>query len=155
MGIEEQAHPRLSLGLYERLLDEELSELLLQRPDLIPLWEKLDDECEPHAYSQFVAQVLRQALPGVNPESRMELVNRMVELLAAQDGHEYTLRKRLLRKPEALLRQLQSAEQGPPFPRPETPLNISSLLTGAAEDPPLERELRAEMLTADRVDILV
>jgi superfamily II DNA or RNA helicase len=145
----------LSPGLYERLVDEDLAELIAGHPELVPLWEKLDDECEPHAYSQFVAQVLRQVLPSIGPESRIGLINRMIEVLGAQDGHEYTLRKRLLRRPEALLRQLRLTEHAQPFQCPETPLNISSLLTGAAGDPPLERELRAEMLTADRVDILV
>ncbi len=76
--------PDLSPGLYERLLDEELSELLARHPELIPLWEKLDDECEAHAYSQFVAQMLRQALPSINQELRIGLINRMVELLGAQ-----------------------------------------------------------------------
>ncbi|MEZ5555062.1 phospholipase D-like domain-containing protein [Haliea sp.] len=39
--------------------------------------------------------------------------------------------------------------------RPATPLSTSILLTGQRGDPPLEHELRAEMATADRVDILV
>ena len=155
MAFPDKANPALSPGLYERLLDQELFDLLGERPELIPLWEKLDDECEAHAYSQFISQVLNQVLPGVSQEHRIGLINRIVELLGAQDGHEYTLRKRLLSKPQTLLRQLRLPGNVQPLSTPETPLNISSLLTGAAEDPPLERELRTEMLTADRIDILV
>jgi HKD family nuclease len=36
-----------------------------------------------------------------------------------------------------------------------TPLDISALLTGQGGDPPLEHELRTEMASADRVDMLV
>ncbi len=142
-------------GLYERLLDEELESLLKANPQLAPSLEKLDDEIEVQAYCQFVSQILSQALPQTIRANRLALVNRLIELLASQDGLEYTLRRRLLARPKTLLRQVRETHQTQPYPEPETPLNVSSLLTGAAEDPPLEREIRTEMLTSDRVDILV
>lgn len=142
-------------GIYERLLDEELRDFLADHPELAPTFEKLDDEAEPHTFSQFVSQVLLRALPACKPAQRRLLVNRLLELLGAVDGLDYTLKKRLLDQPKTLLRQLRGGGQSHPFPLPVTSLSVSSLLTGAGDDPQLERELRMEMMTADRVDILV
>ena len=65
---------------------------------------QLDDEAAPHAYSQFVWYVLRQVLRSLKKERRLALVNRLVELLAAQDGLQYVGRKKLLKQPKQLLR---------------------------------------------------
>lgn len=142
-------------GLYDRLLDDELEALLAAQPELAPIFEKLDDESSSQAFSQFLGQVLLQALPIVKPDQRRSIVNRLIELLSSVDGLDYTQRKRLLGAPKTLLRQIHSGVPGKPFLEPATPLSVSSLLTGSANDPQLERELRAEMMTADRVDILV
>lgn len=142
-------------GLYDRLLDEELEALLAAHPELSPIFAKLDDESAPQALSQFLGQVLLKALPIVKPDQRRSIMNRLIELLSSIDGLDYTQRKRLLEKPKTILRQINSAGQASPFPEPATPLSVSSLLTGSGDDPQLERELRTEMMTADRVDILV
>lgn len=42
----------LSEGLYEKLLDQELEELLSQQPELLATFDKLDDEAEPHAFPE-------------------------------------------------------------------------------------------------------
>jgi len=142
-------------GLYERLLDTELEDLLQAHPELAPTLEKLDDEAQPQAFAQFVGQILRQALPICKAHERRALVNRLLELLSAVDGLDYTKRKQLLDSPRMLLTQLQDSQQQRTYPQPVTSLSVSSLLTGAADDPQLEREIRTEMMSADRVDILV
>jgi superfamily II DNA or RNA helicase/HKD family nuclease len=83
------------------------------------------------------------------------LINRLIELLSAQDGLDYTLRRRLIAAPKTLVTQVSAKNQKTPLCRPETPLSISSLLTGNADDPQLEREIRTELQNCDRVDILV
>jgi len=152
------AVPFLSPGLYERLLDVDLSESLAAQPELSAILGKLDDEDAPHTYSQFVSQLLAQALRSRKPEERLPLVNRLIALIAATDGLDYLQRKTLIAVHAPILLALQSPSLDgarPALPRPESPLATSSLLTGARHDPPLEHELRQEMLTADRVDILV
>ena len=144
-------------GLYEQLLDTELAEALTAQPELKALLGKLDDEDAPHAYTQFVAQVLAQALRTRRPEERLPLVNRLITLISAADGLDYIQRRALLATSAPILLSLQSIASGQTvaLSRPETPLTTSSLLTGARHDPQLEHELRQEMATADRVDILV
>lgn len=147
--------PILTPGLYERLLDEELAEILSCHPELAVTLEKLDDESEVESFSQFVANLLRQVLPNTKHGAKLALVNRLIELIGAEDGLDYALRRRLLTEPKNLLIQVRPIGHKEPWPHPGTPLSTSSLLTGAAEDPPLEREIRTELQTCDRVDILV
>lgn len=146
----------LPAGLYERLLDEELAALLQAHPELTATFEKLDDEAQPKAYSQWIEQLLREALPACSPPGRQrDLVNRLIEVLAATDGLDYTRKRRLLDDDKTVLREVRRPGPRPGTPLPETSLSVSSLLTGAGDDPQLEREIRTEMQTADRVDILV
>jgi len=148
-------HDPLPCGLYETLLDEELSTLLNGRSDLIATLVTIDNESAPQTYSQFLWQIIRRALPIVKSDRQIEIINRLIELLSAEDGLDYTRRKILLKRPKTLLREVRLASVNKPLLRPGTPLNISSLLTGSCDDPQLEHELRSEMMTADRVDILV
>lgn len=143
-------------GLYDCLVDEELQEILRANPEILATFAKLDDEVEASTYSQLIGQVLLQALPIAKREERMVLVNRLIGLLSEVDGLGYTRKKQLSCKatPE-VLRQIRKSSREKPYPEPETSLRFSSLLTGSADDPQLERELRTEMMTADRVDILV
>ncbi|MDW7745918.1 DUF3427 domain-containing protein [Halomonas sp.] len=144
---------RLPAGLYERLLDEELREQLEAHPELKPVLRKLDDETAPHAYAQFLGQLLHQALRIIDADRRLPLLNRLIELISATDGLDYLARKRLLEVDKPLLSELGKGSHR--LPRPTTPLATSALLTGLGHDPPLEHELRTEMATADGVDILV
>ncbi len=140
-------------GLYERLLDEELKSQLDAHPDLKSVLRKLDDESAPHAYTQFIGQLLLQALRIVDADSRLPLINRLVQLISATDGLDYLARRQLLSSSKSVLVEVGYGSR--PMKRPETSLAISTLLTGLGHDPPLEHELRAEMSTADGVDILV
>ena len=144
---------KLPEGIYERLLDEDLGELLAANPEVQSVLRQVDDESAPHTYSQFVSQLLKQALKTVPHKSRLELVNRLIELLSAQDGLDYMHRHLLLNRDKSLLTEVGTAQKK--LIRPVTPLTTSALLTGQGGDPTLEHELRAEMASADRVDLLV
>ena len=143
----------LAVGIYEQILDEQLKDLLDANPDLKPVLRKIDDELAPHIYLQFVGKLLTQALQITKKELRISLINRMLELLGETDGLDYLQRCRLLSDEKNLLTEVRNSVKE--YARPETPLSSSALLTGQGIDTPLEHELRAEMLTADRVDVLI
>ena len=143
----------LPLGIYEQILDGELKKLLDDQPDLKTVLRKLDDEIAPHLYAQFVGKLLEKTLNAAKKEDRVALINRVLELLSATDGHDYIKRHKLLNDEKNLLTEVSL--QANNLIRPSTPLSASALLTGQGIDPPLEHELRAEMFTADRVDILI
>ena len=143
----------LPVGIYEKVLDEDLRDLLDANPDLKPVLRNLDDELVPHMYAQFVSTLLKKVLHITKKEQRVTLINRLLELLAATDGLDYLRRHKLLADEKNLLTGVRKSAKE--FVRPGTPLSTSALLTGQGIDPPLEHELRAEMFTADRVDILI
>ena len=144
---------RLPLGLYEQLLDEELQEQIASVPELRSVLRQIDDEAAPYSYAQFVARLVQHSMRQVDTTDRIPLLNRLIDLLSDQDGLGYLKRKRLLAIPNSVLTEV--SRQDRTNPRPITPLSSSTLLTGQGGDPSLEHELRTEMITADRVDILV
>lgn len=143
----------LKTGLYERPLDQELADLLSAHPELKATLRKIDDEAAPHLYAQFVGHLVHQALRIEQPNQRIALINRLIELLSQTDGLGFLQRKQLLQRDESLLLELNTEVKT--TNRPSSPLYTSTLHTGQGTDPPLEHELRAEMETADSVDILV
>lgn len=148
MGINE-----LPPGLYERVVDQELLEVIRAHPEFKAILHKIDDEASPYTYAQFVGQLVHQALRVSTPEKRVLLVNRLIGLLSSTDGAEFLERRRILGAGGDLL--MEVAALSGTFPRPESSLAVSSLLTGHGSDPPLEHELRAEIMSSDRVDVLV
>lgn len=147
---------QLPAGLYEQPIDEEIAGLLKNYPELLKTFEKIEDESAPHTYSQFLFLILKQAFPILASTKRVEVLNRLIELLSAEDGLEYTKRKKLLHiDAPQILKEIRVDESLAALPRPESSLRVSSLFTGSREEPQLESELRTEMKSADQVDILV
>ena len=101
---------QLQVGLYERVLDEELGAMLEDRPDLIATLVKIDDESSPHTYSQFLAQLLHQALPISKPAKRAAIINSLIDLLSAEDGLDYTKRKKILNRSKSLLQEVRGSD---------------------------------------------
>ncbi len=116
----------LPVGVYEQLLDEELQELLSAFPDLSPVLRAIDDESAPHSYAQFVEKILKQALRITKKENRVQLVNRVITLLAATDGLEYLVRKRLLEDDKSMLIEVSDSVSG--FSRPRRDTRITPLV---------------------------
>ncbi|HUH36866.1 MAG TPA: hypothetical protein VL027_02865, partial [Spongiibacteraceae bacterium] len=104
-------------GLYERLVDEELQELLAAQPELRPVLRSLDDEAQPHTYARFVFAILEQALRIKRAEDRPGLINRILKLLAATDGLDYLGRRRLLAESPRLLLELGRDQRSRPRPK--------------------------------------
>jgi hypothetical protein len=146
-----------AFGIYEELRHLRLQELLDQHPELRSVFGKLDPEEEPARYTAFVSRVLEQALREErDPTVRLEIANRVIELISGFQDHEHLANRTLLPDSRPLL-----VEISPPhalaarYVRPETPITETSLFTGAPGDPQMARELAAEMASADQVDILV
>ena len=70
----------LAEGIYERLLDEELSSILQRHPELRSVLGKLDPEEEPARYAAFLARLVEKALRLDNdPATRLRICNQIVE----------------------------------------------------------------------------
>jgi hypothetical protein len=80
----------LAKGIYEALLDEELSSILQRHPELRSVFGKLDPEEEPPRYAAFVSRVLERALQAeTDPATRLRLCNEIIERIAGSPAGQW------------------------------------------------------------------
>ena len=137
-------------GLFETVVTQGM-ERELALSDLQSEIASVDPADQPHVIGRHLNAALARRLSAEkDPDRRLELVNRVLELVAETD--ETVL---------APTRELH-AMRGPSGPgstgrydrRPATPLNDVALLTNSHGEPSLASELRAELTSADSVDLL-
>ncbi|MFJ5694765.1 DUF3427 domain-containing protein [Arthrobacter sp. NPDC093125] len=134
-------------GLYELLKTRDLEARLDAAPAFKPVFETIADDNSADLLAHHVAEVVRTTLAEVGPGERVHLANRLLAELGHNDPiADGPQQLRALHRPDALKRrQLR---------RPTTKLSESALLTNSKDDPNLAAELRAEMASANTVDLL-
>ena len=141
----------LPSGLYESLWTEQLDRRLTGDARQIDLG-KVDDADQPHVLTRHLASALHARLAAVkDPVARLATANSI--LRSIQDTNA-----------DAVLSPVQELHAVLPHPgpgsparsslRPKTPLNDAALLTNAHGEPSLASELRAEITSADSIDLL-
>ena len=145
-------------GLYEQLVTQALEQDLgqLADPRLFSL-ESVDPEDSHAAIAQFLQHVLALCLACFRGEEatvrHVRLADRIVSLLIEELGADDAARMSIA-SPLRRLLAIRSALREEEDERPDTPLARSALLTGTRLDPSLGSQLRKEIVTSDRVDIL-
>lgn len=136
-------------GIYESLRTWGLNGALAELVQLQPRFAPVDPADVPHVLARHVAGAVERALISTrDPDHQVALVNDLLDRLAAQD-------EQLQESIEQLV--VLSREVAPGvhrLERPVTPLSSAALLTNAPEEPSLGAELRAELGSADQVDLL-
>ncbi|MCO5170377.1 MAG: DUF3427 domain-containing protein [Planctomycetes bacterium] len=163
--MSERRPPRsLPAGLYERPVTADLAEQLHAIASELQKTHPLHADSAPAALARLVHDRLLHSLQGFKGkaaerlEQQVALANALVEVLTARGPRGTTLPGDQVDPPaRALLAILPPAEGlgTPTAPvRPEIPLSTSDLLTNARHDLSLGAELRRELASADRVDLL-
>ena len=139
-------------GVYESLITEELKARMGRTGGFEVRSHDVAEADEPEVLSRHIRQATLRALRAERkPERRIELVNRVLELLSADDD-------RVVDGASQLLSVMSPSRPGHPTrstDRPATPLSDAALLTNASGEPGIGSELRAELPTADRVDVIM
>jgi hypothetical protein len=138
-------------GVYERLVDRELRLIIDALRDLEAEERDLAVAEAPDRLASFLAGLVGKelrALPDL--DQQIALVNALVEQLPSGPHHALPTPARLLTR---LRRPLLPGEQAPAHPL--IPLVQSDLLVNARDEPRLGEALPRELLTADRVDLLI
>lgn len=136
-------------GLYETLITERLSGKLRDRDDTER--QGIDEADQAHVLARHVYQEALRRLSAVSDRTaKVRLANKLLTILDTEAD-------RITAPPQALYRI--SSEPAPGVPtydpvRPAIPLGESALLTNSQDEPSLAAELRAEIGTADEVDLL-
>ena len=145
-------------GLYERLVTTAVESAIAKLGDLAFVSPVVQAE-SPLRLSDYLRQIVERVLSGYgyanDVQAQAKLVNRLLELLAAQPGvagDEIVDPPRLLK---AVLSKSGSGLETLNAPtRPSLPLSDDSLLVNARAEPKLATELRHEIRSADRIDLL-
>ncbi len=155
----------LKPGIYEQLinalLDGALQKLPVERYK--SLSEKIDS-AESHAIlSKYLQKVIQRTLRSLPAENRLErqteLSNKIVALLRESSRDENLAEAFIPADTEVLLAIFDriglpsGAERL--ITRPETGLSQSSLFTGSKMEPTLASEIKKEILSSNRIDILM
>ena len=150
-------HPGLYEQLINRALRQELEAIPAERKSVAPV----DPAEAAEVLSRYIAEAAKRALSGMaegrgDLADQVALANRLIGLLPETEGQGIDERAEQLM---ALL-----AEQDPALAlgrtasdavRPETSIAQSSLFTGAVHEPQMFSELKKEIASADRIDMLV
>jgi HKD family nuclease len=143
-------------GLYESLLTERLQQALAARPDLHPELGSVDEAEQPLTIARHLTPLIERALRAARtPPERAELVRRILAVLSDPDALVEALHQREACRIERLDAVVAANRLGSArWPRPATPLSDAALMTNARHEPTLAAELRAELASADQVDLL-
>ncbi|MFC6851461.1 DUF3427 domain-containing protein [Aquipuribacter hungaricus] len=139
------ADDALPTGIYESLLTRDL---LARLADLRAITEDVPDGQQATALGDHVGRRVARALAGLAPADRVAMVNTLLAQIdsdAVEPGPQQLL---------SVARQEQPGVWTLLGTRPAVPLSRPALLTNSTTDPKLGAELRAELATADRVDLL-
>ncbi|WP_393058326.1 DUF3427 domain-containing protein [Streptomyces sp. LN549] len=142
-------------GLYETLITRRLEEQMKQLASAG--WHAIDGavgvESMPHVLSRHIAHSVLLTLQGLKPAQQVVAANHILESLSTIDGATERADV-VVDGPRQLLAVAEQEAPGVYAIRPATPLSETALITNSPEDPSLGFELRAELATADRVDLL-
>ncbi|MFZ5848449.1 MAG: DUF3427 domain-containing protein [Actinomycetota bacterium] len=139
-------------GIYESLITRELDARLERATHLQALVGDVDPADQPHVLSRHVAAELIRVLEATRDEGRrLQLVNDLLSAITQPDPPVVHDARQLL----ALSRPAGPGQENRRLIRPSTPLSEAALLTNAHDEPSLGAELRAELESADRVDLLL
>ncbi|MDY6268813.1 MAG: DUF3427 domain-containing protein [Selenomonadaceae bacterium] len=158
-------------GIYEKIITHDVKEALaLLSPAQIQT-KGIDAAEGANILTSYLQRILARGLSDVAaqyPSSEKEqqlaaeiaLTNKIIALVQTETGNEDVCGERIERPGEQLLEvapenSLASTEKQVHLPRPQSSLIETSLFTGAKQEPSMLHELRMEIGSANRIDMLV
>ena len=154
----------LKRGLYEQVINKSLDRELERSDDIAASTGKLDTAEAPQILSHYISELVEKGLRQVSSDDisgQLSLANRIVSAIADVTGDSDFDGMSVAERAEQLLavaekKNTLTAVTGEFSPvRPETSLAASSLFTGSIHEPSMMSELKKEIQSADRVDMLV
>lgn len=149
----------LKQGLYEQVINGSLNEALETLPkSLAPETEELDKVEAATILAAYLSQqaldiLERKSVEGL--DSQIRIVNRMLKAAQEEQDDRLVLKpaRQLLSLRDTTLDRVMGRKRH--LMRPETSLAQSSLFTGSHHEPGLDIELRREIASSDRIEMLV
>lgn len=146
------AEESLLEGLYESLITRGLEARLERLPELHVHRGVIDEADEPEVLARHIRDVTLRALRGErNADRRLAIVNQLVECLGSEpDSLSGAGQLLAVASPPAAGQTRRSLSD-----RPSTPLSDAALLTNAPGEPGVGHEIRAELASTDKADVIM
>ena len=157
----------LTSGLYEQVINTALSRELSEISDECKCIAPINEAEASKVLAQYLADVIEKGLDNLLEKHRsvskqIALANQIVTLIQNVTKEADFAALSVDQQAEqllALLREqdprLAAGKTAAALPRPETSMAQSSLFTGAIHEPQMYTELKKEIVSADRIDMLV
>lgn len=154
-------------GLYEQVVNNALTSELAEIPDARKALAPIDQAEASKVLAQYLSNVVQKGLENVldnggDLSAQVDLVNQIVDLIHNATQEDDFAELSVDRRAEqllALLRErdprLAAGRTASDLARPETSIAQSSLFTGAICEPKMYTELKKEIVSANRIDMLV
>ncbi len=158
----------LNNGLYEQVLNKKMEEELSQTDKVFQI-EDIDAAEASKILAKYVQEVIQKKLDKIADEKgdikeQVDFVNDVIGTIASKTADKELSSMTISDSAKELLAlfdeknsifAFDQKNQKRKFPRPETSLAESSLFTGAQREPQMFSELKKEILSSDRIDMLV
>ena len=154
-------------GLYEQVINNQLTSELAEIPEARKAVAPIDKAEASKVLAQYLADVVQKGLDNVldnggDISAQIELTNQIVNLIQSTTKEADFAALGVDQRAEQLLALLREADPllavgktAADLSRPESSIAQSSLFTGATHEPQLYSELKKEIASADRIDMLV
>ncbi|WUB36212.1 DUF3427 domain-containing protein [Streptomyces sp. NBC_00588] len=145
-------------GVYEQLITKTLHDRMeqLEAAGWKAIAEEVSAESTPHVLARHIGEAVGRRLSQLPQDKQVGVANQILQSLAlhAPDPDMEDVAGAITDGPRQLLALAEQEAPGVYALRPLTPLSETALITNAPDDPSLGAELRAELATADRIDLL-
>ena len=154
-------------GLYEQVINNQLNSELAEIPEARKAVAPIDKAEASKVLAQYLADVVQKGLDNVadnggDISAQIALTNQIVDLIQNTTREADFAALGVDQRAEQLLALLREADPrlavgktAADLSRPESSIAQSSLFTGATHEPQLYAELKKEIGSADRIDMLV
>lgn len=152
-------------GLYEQVISKALNDEL-KKTDKYRETGQIDEAEAAKVLADYVAEVAQKGLEtikdnGGDLSAQVEMVNALVSAIEIKTSEEDFGNMSVAERAEQLLalfdtkNTLLAIDEKAKVTRPETSISQSSLFTGAVREPQMDMELKKEIASSDRIDMLV
>jgi HKD family nuclease len=156
----------LKSGLYEEVINKDLCEELAMEEGKLSKIVPIDKAEAAKILSKYISQVVEKGLDnlvdnGGDIQSQIVLANKIISEVKCETREDDFDGLIVDKRAEQLLalidktNSIYAINNRIELPRPETSLAQSSLFTGAIHEPQMYTELKKEILSCNRIDMLV
>jgi len=156
----------LKQGIYEQVINREIGRKIDNDTEIFKAVGKIDTAEASKILAKYMTEVIEKGLDNIKDNekdlsSQIRLVNELVNTIIKETGDQDLEELSVDERAEQLLaildnkNNINSIVKNSEIIRPETSISVTSLFTGSGHEPSMFTELKKEILSCDRIDMLV